>query len=181
MSTSSPPGPPKARASPGCTPIQVGGGGSDGGEESLEEADEPHPASRTARSATRSFTSASWRVGSLRSGGLPADRRSSRQLTDESPGQSWSSRMNLPSSSPRRLVALLGATALAVSGLAVSASTLTDHSRPGDYAAIADLVQHCDEVIHSEVPRVPHSCAHSDEAPPGVDVDKYVPTAALEA
>jgi hypothetical protein len=87
--------------------------------------------------------------------------------------------MNSPLSSPRRLVSLLAATVLAVSGLAVSVSTLTDHSRPGTYEAIADLAAHCDEVIHVE--GIADSCAHSDKAPKGVDVDKHVPTRELES
>src|SRR6478735_2697784 len=88
--------------------------------------------------------------------------------------------MNSRSSSPRRLVALLGATALAVSGLAVGVSTLNDHSRTGTYADVADLWAQCDEIIAATEPGAPDGCAHADEPPMGVDLDKYVPTSVLE-
>lgn len=87
--------------------------------------------------------------------------------------------MNSPSTSPRRLVALLAATALAVGGIAVSVGSLTEHSRQGTYEAFADMAAHCQEVIHVE--GIPDSCAHRDKAPKGVDVDKHVPTAELES
>ncbi|WP_243056442.1 hypothetical protein [Nocardioides sp. SR21] len=88
--------------------------------------------------------------------------------------------MNSPTSSPRRIVALLAATALAVAGLAVSAGTLGDHSRTGTYAATSDMWAQCDEIIVSSDPGVPDGCAHADEPPMGVDLDKYVPTSVLE-
>lgn len=88
--------------------------------------------------------------------------------------------MNSRSSSPRRLVALLGATALAVSGLAVSVSTLNDHSRTGTYADVTDLWAQCDEIIAATEPGAPDGCAHADEPPMGVDLDKYVPTSVLQ-
>lgn len=88
--------------------------------------------------------------------------------------------MNSRSSSPRRLVALLAATALAVGGLAVSASTLNDHSRPGEFADVSDVWAQCDEIIVSSEPGVPDGCAHADEPPMGVDLNKYVPTSVLE-
>lgn len=88
--------------------------------------------------------------------------------------------MNSPSSSPRRIVALLAATALAVGGLAVSVSTLSDHSRTGTYADVSDVWAQCDEIILATEPGAPQGCAHADEPPMGVDLDKYVPTSVLE-
>lgn len=89
--------------------------------------------------------------------------------------------MNTRSASPRRFVALLAAIALAVGGLAVTGSTLTGPGRSGNFAEVADLAAHCQEIIVSTTPGVPDACAHVDEAPPGVDVDKHVPTRLLEA
>ncbi len=89
--------------------------------------------------------------------------------------------MNTRSTSPRRVAALVAITALAVGGLAVTATTISDHSRTGTFAEAADLAAHCAEIIPSTIPGVPDSCAHADEAPPGVDVNKPVPTAVLES
>lgn len=88
--------------------------------------------------------------------------------------------MNSRPASPRRLVALLAATALAVSGIAVSATSLTDHSREGTYADVSDVWAQCDEIIVEVVPGAPDGCAHADEPPMGVDLDEYVPTSVLE-
>ncbi|GAA4377206.1 hypothetical protein [Nocardioides caricicola] len=87
--------------------------------------------------------------------------------------------MNSPRS-PRRLVALLAATTLAIGGVAVSVSTLADHSREGTYADVSDVWAQCDEVIVPAEPGAPQGCAHADEPPMGVDLDKYVPTSVLE-
>ena len=89
--------------------------------------------------------------------------------------------MHPRSLSRRRAVALIAAAVLSVGGLAVTALTGPDHSRTGTFADAADLGAQCEEVLVSTLPGVPDACAHVDEAPPGVDVDKRVPTSVLEA
>ncbi|MEP9362288.1 hypothetical protein ABLE68_04920 [Nocardioides sp. CN2-186] len=89
--------------------------------------------------------------------------------------------MNQRSSSHRRALALVAAVALAIGAITTAATSMADHTRDGGYAAAADLGARCQEVIASTVAGVPASCAHSDKAPAGVDVDKHVATAVLEA
>ncbi|HEY0948721.1 hypothetical protein [Nocardioides sp.] len=83
---------------------------------------------------------------------------------------------------PRRTTALALSLLLAAGGVTAAAvSAGGDRSRAGSYAQATGW-EDCDgEVIAPALPGDPASCAHADKAPPGVDVDKHVPTAVLEA
>lgn len=84
----------------------------------------------------------------------------------------------------RRSTALAAALGLAVAGVASAALALPHHQRAGSFAAASGFGGACpvgDEVLPATRPGLPASCAHEDVAPPGVDVDKHVPTAVLEA
>ena len=82
----------------------------------------------------------------------------------------------------RRTTALALSLLFAAGGVTAAAVTAGgDHSRSGSYARATGW-EDCDgEVIAPARPGDPASCAHADKAPPGVDVDKHVPTAVLEA
>lgn len=81
----------------------------------------------------------------------------------------------------RRAAALAAAASLGLSLVAAAVVTTDDHTRTGTFAEAADLGSYCDEVLPATQPGVPDACAHIDEAPPGVDVDKPVATSVLEA
>ncbi|CAI9403101.1 hypothetical protein [Nocardioides sp. T2.26MG-1] len=83
---------------------------------------------------------------------------------------------------PRQSAALVLSVLLAAGGVTATALSAVDaHTRAGSLAQITSADCGAELVIPAANPGDPVSCAHADQAPPGVDVDKHVPTAVLEA
>jgi hypothetical protein len=58
---------------------------------------------------------------------------------------------------------------------------VTQATGPSDPADDHGHAHHCDNILPALQPGQPDACAHADQAPPGVDITKNVPTPALQA